>query len=64
MLGFLHDDYINTTWADKVAKLHKKDLALKADLVAFSSWNRGKTESILMVLPDLWAEFLQELKEI
>lgn len=64
MLGFLHDDYINATWADKVAKLHKKDLMLKADLVAFSSWNRGKTESILLVLPDLWAEFLQELDEI
>lgn len=63
LLGFLHDDYINACWCAKVAKLHKKDAALQSDLASFASWNQGKTESILLLLPDLWTDFLQDLTE-
>ncbi len=63
LLGFLHDDYINACWCGKVAKLYKKDAVLLGDLSSFASWNQGKTESILLLLPDLWADFLRELTE-
>ncbi|MCH4157516.1 MAG: CHAD domain-containing protein [Acidaminococcaceae bacterium] len=63
LLGFLHDDYINARWGAKVAGRYPKDKILLADLSSFASWNQGKTESILLVLPDLWTDFLQELTE-
>ena len=63
LLGFLHDDYINARWGTKVAGLNPKDKELLADISSFASWNQGKTESILVVLPDLWTDFLQELPD-
>lgn len=61
MLGFLHDDYINAAWAKLVLQQHAEDQALKLRAAEFLGWERAKAEASLSLVPELWADFLQEL---
>jgi CHAD domain-containing protein len=63
LLGFLHDDYVNAIWAEKIAQKAKKSPQLVADISSFVSWGKGKADSTLAILPDLWQDFLQELAQ-
>lgn len=64
LLGFLHDDYVNILWAKKVAAASQKAAdrkLLEQDLALFLGWGKGQAASAVLVLPDLWQDFLSAL---
>ncbi len=60
MLGFLHDDYVNSQLAETV--ITDDNDALHYEAAVFTGWESAKVEASINMLQDLWEDFCDELK--
>ena len=60
MLGFLHDDYVNSQLAETV--ITDDNDALHYEAAVFTGWESAKVEASINMLEDLWEDFCDELK--
>ena len=60
MLGFLHDDYVNSKLAETVIEADND--ALYYEVAVFSGWESAKVEASINMLEYLWEDFCTELK--
>ena len=59
VLGFLHDDYVNS---NLVKALAEKGKGVSADEAAlFAGWESAKVEASIEILQNLWQNFSAEL---
>ncbi len=61
VLGLLHDDYVNAVWVRGIAAKQPEDAALQEEVRSFISWQGARSEASLVLVQDLWKQFLQML---
>lgn len=60
MLGFLHDDYVNSQLAETI--IVDGNDALHYEAAVFTGWESAKVEASINMLENLWEDFCDELK--
>ncbi|MBQ5344492.1 MAG: CHAD domain-containing protein [Acidaminococcaceae bacterium] len=63
VLGLLHDDYVNASWAGGIALKHPEDETLQKQVHSFRNWQSARSESALAMVSGMWENFLQMLEE-
>ena len=63
VLGLLHDDYVNAVWARGIALQHPDEAEIQQEIQAFLNWQSARSESYLALVPAMWENFVQALKE-
>ena len=63
VLGLLHDDYINSYWAQGIALQHPGEEELQKQIRLFISWQSARSEPLLAMVSGMWGNFLQMLQE-
>jgi len=60
MLGFLHDDYVNSQLAENI--ITDDNDALRYEAAVFTGWESAKVEASINMSKYLWEDFCDELK--